>query len=392
MPSVLPSQVIREIPQDPTPQQRTHYGNYASIVGIICNVALALGKGIVGLASGYVSIIADAINNLSDATSSIISLIGFKLADRPADTGHPFGHGRFEYLAGLVVAVIVAAAGIELIISSGRRILNPEETDFNLVLVFMLLTSIAVKFWMQYFYKRIGTKLNSEPLKATGVDSRNDVITTAAVLLSAVISYFYHIGLDGICGLAVGIFVLYSGISLVRDTVSPLLGRAPSQEEVDHIRKVITSYPNVIGMHDLMIHDYGPGRQFGSAHVEMPSTINIMEGHDTLDNIEQYFREHEGFVVTLHLDPIVINDPAVNELRAWINDTLKTINPRLSMHDLRTVPGPTHTNVIFDIVKPYDMDMSDEELKVLISKKIVEHKPDAVCKITVDHAYASVAA
>lgn len=385
----IASHIAGRIPESPTPEERTKAGNTASLIGIVLNVFLAVSKGAIGILAGSVSIVADSVNNLSDAASSIVSLIGFKLASRPADDGHPYGHGRFEYLAGLVVAVMVCAVGLELANTSIQKIVSPEPTEFSLAVVAVLLLSIAVKLWMAHFNRLVGQRISSETLEATSIDARNDVITTAAVLASAVISFLYHIDLDGICGLAVGIFILVSGVQLVRDTISPLLGQAPSPEYVKHIHDTIMGYPGVLGTHDLMVHDYGPGRQFASAHVEMPAEMSVMESHDTLDNIEQDFKEKEGLIISLHLDPIVTDDPEVQDLRNWISEQVKTIGPALTIHDLRCVPGPTHTNVIFDIVKPYSLGMSDEELKREVTQIVKSHKPDAVAKITVDHSYVS---
>lgn len=385
----IASHIAASIPENPTPEERTHAGNTASLIGIVLNILLALGKGTVGFIAGSVSIVADSVNNLSDAASSIVSLVGFKLASRPADEGHPYGHGRFEYLAGLVVAVMVCAVGLELINSSVRKILDPEPVEFGWAIVVVLLGSIAVKLWMAHFNKLVGRKIDSETLQATSVDARNDVITTSAVLATSLISYLWGVDLDGICGCAVGVFILVSGAQLVKDTISPLLGQAPSAEYVQHIHDTIMSYPGVLGTHDLMVHDYGPGRQFASAHVEMPAEESVMKSHDTLDNIEQDFKDKEGLIISLHLDPIVTDDPEVKDLRNWIAEHVKTIDPAITVHDLRCVPGPTHTNVIFDVVKPFSLEMSDEELRREISAIVKSHKKDAVPKITVDHSYVS---
>ena len=371
------------------PQARARMGQFAGVVGIVCNVALCLAKGAVGLMAGSVSIVADAVNNLSDASSNVISLLGFKLASKPADPGHPYGHGRFEYLSGLVVAVIVMAIGVELLKSSVEKILEPTPVEFSAALVVVLVLSILVKLWMAAFNRTVGRRIGSETLEATAVDSRNDVISTGAVLLSAVVSETTGVQLDGWVGLAVGIFILWSGVGLVRDTVNPLLGQAPSEELVEHIRGKIMSYPGVLGTHDLMVHDYGPGRQFASAHVEMAAEADPMESHDLIDNIEQDFKVQDNMIVTLHYDPIVTDDPEVNDMRNWINQAVKIIDPRVSIHDLRTVPGPTHTNVIFDCVRPADLGMSESQLKRRITDIVRSHYPKTICKITVDESYVS---
>ncbi len=368
---------------------RTRVGLVASVTCIVCNVALCVAKGVVGLLAGSVSVVADAVNNLSDASSNVVSLLGFKLASRPADAEHPYGHGRYEYLAGLVVAVLVCAIGINLVLSSVDKIVHPEPTDFGPAVAVALVASMLVKLWMSAFNRRLGRAIASETLEATAIDSRNDVISSAAVLASAVVSQLTSFDLDGWAGLAVGGFICWSGIELVREAVSPLLGRVPDPAYVEHIRSRIMSYPGVLGTHDLMVHDYGPGRQFASAHVEMAAEGNALEQHDLLDNIEQDFLTGEGLVMTLHYDPIVTNDPEVRDMRHWIDLAVKGIDPRLSIHDLRCVPGPTHTNVIFDCVRPVGCPLSAAELRERVSELVRERYPRAVCKITVDESYVS---
>ena len=368
---------------------RTRYGLVASITCIVCNVVLCLGKGVVGALAGSVSIVADAVNNLSDASSNIVSLLGFKLASRPADEEHPYGHGRYEYLAGLVVAVLVCAIGINLLGSSVEKIVNPEPTEFGPAVVVVLVGSMLVKLWMASFNRRLGRKISSETLEATAVDSRNDVISSAAVLASAIVSQLTSFDLDGWAGLAVGGFICWSGVDLVREAVSPLLGKVPDPAYVEGIRRKIMSYPGVLGTHDLMVHDYGPGRQFASAHVEMAAEGDPLEQHDLLDNIEQDFKDEDGLVMTLHYDPIVTNDPQVLDMRHWIDLTVKGIDERLSIHDLRCVPGPTHTNVIFDCVRPAGCALSAAELRERVAELVRERYPHAVCKITIDESYVS---
>ena len=290
------------------PKVREGYGILAGVVGIVLNVLLCLAKGIVGIASGSVSIVADAVNNLSDASSNVVSLIGFKLASRPADPEHPYGHGRFEYLAGLVISVLVTAVGIELARSGIERILEPEPVEFGWALVVVMLLSAAVKAWMMGFNDTLGRRIESEALRATGVDSRNDALSTLAVLACALVSRFTGLQLDGWVGLALGAFVLVSGLNLVREAVSPLLGEAPSPELVAHIRDEILSQPGVLGMHGLMIHDYGPGRKFATAHVVMPAEADPLETHATLEAIERRSRERDGIEMTLHYDPVVTKD------------------------------------------------------------------------------------
>lgn len=380
---------VRMSEQTDNPAVRMRYGQFAGIVGIICNVMLCLGKGAIGLVSGSVSIVADAVNNLSDAASNIVSLLGFKLASRPADPEHPYGHGRYEYLAGLVVAALVLAIGINLAWSSVQKIIAPSPTEFSGALVAVLVLSIAVKLWMAAFNRSIGRRINSDTLEATAVDSRNDVISTAAVLACACISRATGVDLDGWAGLAVGAFICWSGVGLLRDTVSPLLGQAPSPELVEHIHDKILSYPGVLGTHDLMVHDYGPGRQFASAHVEMAAEADPLESHDLIDNIEQDFKMEDGLIVTLHYDPIVTDDPEVRDMRHWISHAVEEIDPRITVHDLRCVPGPTHTNVIFDCVRPAGSALSADELRERVARLVQGHYPRTIAKITVDESYVS---
>lgn len=368
---------------------RTKVGELVGVVCITLNVLLCLGKGLVGVLSGSVSIVADALNNLSDASSNIVSVLGFKLASRPADPEHPYGHGRFEYLSGLVVAVLVLLIGVELVKSSVDKIIHPTDVEFSLALVGMLLGSMGIKQWMAHLNRVLGERINSETLLATAQDSKNDVLATGAVLACAIVARVTGVSLDAWAGLAVGLYIGWSGVELIRDTVSPLLGQAPDPELVSHIRSKIMSYPGVLGTHDLMVHDYGPGRQFASAHVEMAAETDPLESHDTLDNIEQAFKDDDGLIVTLHYDPIVTNDPHVVDMRNKIDAMAKSLDGEASIHDLRCVPGPTHTNVIFDCLHPAECELSPGEFKARLGEMVVEQYPDAVPKITVDEDYVS---
>lgn len=370
---------------------RTRVGSLAGLVCIVLNIILCAAKAAIGVASGSVSIVADALNNLSDASSNIVSVLGFKLASKPADPEHPYGHGRYEYLSGLVVAVLVLLIGVELVKSSFEKLLAPEPIEFSWALVLVLALSILVKLWMAGFNRSLGDRIGSETLIATAQDSKNDVIATAAVLASALIARYVGIELDAWVGLAVGAYIGWSGIELIKDTVDPLLGSAPDAKLVEHIRSKIMSYPGVLGTHDLMVHDYGPGRQFASAHVEMPAEDSPIASHDTLDNIEQAFKDDDGLIVTLHYDPIVTDDPAVVDMRNRIDAMAKEIDPRISIHDLRTVPGPTHTNVIFDCLRPEECELSARQLKDELGGRVEREYPKAVAKITVDEDYVSAA-
>ena len=351
---------------------RTAYGRLAGIVGIICNVLLFAGKLAVGTLSGSVSVTADAFNNLSDASSSIISLIGFKLAEMPADREHPYGHGRYEYISGLVVAALVMVIGVELFKTSIEKIFNPEEVSFSIVTAIVLAVSALVKCWMMFFGRKLGKRINSQTLTATAADSRNDVISTCAVLAASVISHFSGVELDGYVGLAVAVFIIINGYGLIKETLDPILGRAPEPERIKAIQDKIMSYEGVLGTHDLIIHDYGPGRQFASVHVEMPAEIDPLISHDLMDNIEKDFWMSESLHMSVHYDPVVTTDPKVCEFRSWITENISRIDNRLSVHDIRMVKGNTHTNVIFDCVLPVDSKMSDNELKEKVSAAVKE--------------------
>jgi cation diffusion facilitator family transporter len=371
------------------PSVRSASGRMASLVGVSCNVSLALGKFSIALLSGSVSIMADAVNNLSDAASSIISLLGFKMAAKPADTGHPYGHARYEYLAGLTVAVLIMIIGAELLKSSLDKVLHPAPVLFSWLTVGVLCASILVKLWMAGFYRSVGRAISSQTLFAASADSRNDVITTSAVLLAALASHFFKVELDGYIGLAVAAYILYSGFGLVQDTLDPLLGKAPDPELVQEIRKSIMGYPGVLGTHDLMIHDYGPGRRFASVHVEMPAEADILQSHDVIDNIERDFLSERQLHMIVHLDPIVTKDPAVLDLHRWLAEEVKTIHPQLTIHDLRLVKGHSHTNVIFDCVKLPGLPLSDSQLKQALSVLLTKKNPQYYAVVTLDDSYAA---
>ena len=367
-----------------TTKGRQAVGMRASVVGIALNTLLCAAKAAIGLAAGSISIVADALNNLSDAASNIISLLGFKLASKPADAGHPYGHGRYEYLAGLSVAVLVLVVGVELARGSVDKLLNPAPVEYSAVLVAVLLLSIAVKLWMMLFNAQVGKEIDSGVLAAASVDSRNDVITTAAVLAAAGVSYFTGFELDGWVGLAVAAFILWSGVELVRDAVDPLLGKPADPETIKLIENKMLSHKGILGIHDLIVHDYGPGRVFASIHAEVDSSVDILTSHELIDAIEQDFLKNEGLAVVIHLDPIVTSDARVSKLRKWISEDVAQIDPRLSIHDLRIVPGENRTNVIFDCYEPYAVEIGEDELKTMISQHVSEKFPQYFCVIKID--------
>ena len=372
------------------PAVRTAYGNLASIVGMACNLLLCLGKLTAGTLFGSIAIMADALNNLSDASSNIVSLIGFRLASKAPDAEHPYGHARYEYLAGLVVSVTILAIGLSLGKESIGKVLHPTPVAFSWLSVAVLAASILVKLWMSGFNRKVGQLIGSETLLATAADSRNDVLTTSAVLLATVLCSLtgWDI-LDGLMGVAVAAFILWSGWGLVMDTLSPLLGETPSPELVEHIEQTVMSYPGVLGMHDLMVHDYGPGHQFASLHVEFPAETDPLSAHDVIDNIERDFLKKDNLQVTIHYDPIVTSDAQVGVLRSRLMEKVRRIDPQLSIHDLRIVPGETHTNVLFDLVFPAGYTGDQNAILAEMCSFVTEQDPKYSCIIKLEQSYAS---
>ncbi len=372
------------------PEVRASYGKLSGMVGIFCNVVLFGVKFFLGTITASVAITADAFNNLGDASSGIVSFFGFKMASRPADKEHPYGHARYEYLAGLTVCVLILVIGVELFKESFGKILNPTPVTFSPVTLVVLLLAIGVKLWLAFFNRSLGRWIASQTLLATAADSRNDVIATGTVIVATVLSHITKLELDGYMGLGVAIFILYSGINLVKETLDPILGKAADEELVKEIEKRIMGYPGVLGTHDLMIHDYGPGRQFGSVHVEVAAEEDVLKSHDMVDNIERDFLEQLNLHLIVHMDPIVTKDESVSNMRHWLAQEVKKVHPALTVHDLRLVPGTTHTNVIFDCVIPRGLSQSDEEIKESIGQLVQQTYPDHYCVITVDYSYTEM--
>ena len=369
---------------------RTAYGNLASLVGMACNILLCIGKLLAGTLFGSIAIMADALNNLSDASSNVVSLIGFRLAAKAPDAEHPYGHARYEYLAGLVVSVTILAIGLSLLKESALKVLHPTPVAFSWLSIGVLAASILVKLWLSGFNRAVGKKINSETLMATAADSRNDVLTTGAVLLSTILCSLTGYGIiDGIMGVGVAAFILWSGWGLVMDTLSPLLGESPSPELVEHIERTVMSYPGVLGMHDLMVHDYGPGHQFASLHVEFPAETDPLTAHDVIDNIEKDFLQKDRLQVTIHYDPIVTADASVGVLRARLQEHARQLDPQLSIHDLRIVPGDSHTNVLFDLVFPAGYTGDIDQMLAKMCQFVKEQDPKYCCVVKVEQSYAS---
>ena len=381
---------IKNFKEVKDPAVRTAYGNLASVVGMACNLLLCLGKLTVGTLFGSIAILADALNNLSDASSNVVSLIGFRLAAKAPDEKHPYGHARYEYLAGLVVSVTILGIGFSLLKESAVKVLHPTEVTFSWLSVGVLAASILVKFWMSGFNRTVGQTIGSETLMATAADSRNDVLTTGAVLVATVLcSVTGWARLDGLMGLGVAGFILWSGWGLVMDTLSPLLGESPSPELVEHIERKVMSYPGVLGVHDLMVHDYGPGHQFASLHIEFPAESDPLAAHDVIDNIENDFLKNDNLQVTIHYDPIVTSNAEVGVLRSRLNERARQLDPQLSVHDLRIVPGDTHTNVLFDLAFPAGYTGDKDLMLAKMCQFVTEQDPKYSCVVKVEQSYAS---
>ena len=367
---------------------RTSYGILCGITGIVLNIFLFAIKFFAGLISGSVAVTADAFNNLSDAGSSVISLIGFKLASQKPDKDHPFGHGRFEYISGLIVSLIILLMGVELAKDSFSKILSPEAVETSALTFVILAVSICVKLYMSFYNRSIGKKINSASMKATAADSISDVLATSVVFITMIISSFTNLQIDGYCGLAVAFFILYTGFNAAKETISPLLGQPPSAEFVKEIRDIVSSYPQVKGIHDLIVHDYGPGRVMVSLHAEVDKNADLLKTHDVIDNIEKYLAEKLGCSAVIHMDPIASDDEYTIQLKEVVSDFVKeNISPAASIHDFRTVRGTTHTNIIFDILIPYEVKVSDEEIKKTIRNYLESFDERYFAVITVDRSY-----
>lgn len=352
------------------PKVRAAIGILSGIVGIVCNVLLCGGKLAVGIATGSVSITADAMNNLSDATSSVVTMLGFRLAERPADGEHPFGHARYEYLSGLAVSALILIIGVELAKSSLDKVLHPAAVEFSWTTAAVLVGSILVKLWMSLFNTRLSKTIHSATLAATAADSRNDVITTSAVLLAALIEHFTAFRADGWMGLAVSCFILYSGVGLAKDTISPLLGENADPELREKIVDNIRACPKVLGFHDLMVHDYGPGQRFASIHVEMDRREDPMECHEIIDDLERECLKSHGVHLVIHYDPIVTDDPELDRMHVRVEQLLHTYDIRLGVHDFRMVPGKGHVNLIFDVVLPTDLRGQEADITAALEKAL----------------------
>lgn len=369
------------------PKVRQNYGIFAGIVGIICNVILFSFKFMAGIITGAVSISADAFNNLSDAGSSVITLIGFKMAGKSPDSEHPYGHGRVEYLSGLLVASIIIIMAVELFKSSVEKIMHPEAMEFSLLSVIILVGSIIIKMWLALFNNTLGNKISSSAMRATATDSMSDCIATTVVLVSLFISSFSGYNIDGIAGVIVAVFVFLAGIDAANDTIQPLLGKPPEKEFVNEITNCILEDKRIMGIHDMIVHDYGPGRVFVTVHAEIPYEMDMLKAHDIIDMAEHKVSQKFHCGITIHMDPVVTDNEAINELKNVSQQVIHNIDPEISMHDFRVVTGPHRTNLIFDIVIPFEYSIPDEVLKKKIRDGIFAVKDNCYANITIDKSY-----
>lgn len=366
---------------------RSAYGTLSGVVGIIVNLLLSVAKLIIGSITHSITITGDALNNLSDAGSSTISLLGFRIASKPADKEHPYGHGRVEYICGLGVSVIIMFMGFELIKSSIEKIIEPQAPEFSFAAVIVLVLSIFGKLWLALFNRKIGKAINSDTVDAVVKDSLSDMAATAVSIVALILSQFFAFPFDGVFGVVVSLFVIWAGVGVFRATTASLLGQPPEPSTVKMLEEKIMSYEGVYGVHDLIVHDYGPGRCFVTAHAEVPATADIMESHDLMDVIEQEIRNETGYVITLHMDPIVMDDEKTTQSKEIVNQIVTAINPSLSIHDFRMVAGPHHTNLIFDVVVPYSCKTDSSELTETINEKLSDYDKTYFAVITIDRSY-----
>lgn len=385
--TLLSKLFIKNHEQTDDPGVRRKYGVLCGILGIVLNILLFGVKILAGLFSASVAIVADAFNNLSDALSSLIMMVGFKMSGQKPDPEHPFGHGRIEYVTGMIVSMLIILMGAELLKTAVSHIVNPQPVSFEPLTVVILIVSILTKLYMYFYNRKTGEKLSSTVMKATAMDSFSDSVATCAVLLSMMIGEFTGAMIDGWAALLVSLFILYTGISSAKDTISPLLGSAPDKDFVDKIEAFAKSYPEVIGIHDLIVHDYGPGRMMISFHAEVPANGDILTMHDVIDRIEQKLKDVLGCEAVIHMDPVVTDDETTNRVKAIVLLIVKGIDDNLTMHDFRMVEGPTHTNLIFDVVVPYDCSLSDDTVREKITEEVRKMDGNYFAVIQIDKPF-----
>ncbi len=366
------------------PEVRRAYGTLASVVGILVNLLLSFFKLLAGLLSGAISVTADGLNNLSDAGSQVVSLISFKMSAKPADRDHPFGHARIEYVASMIVSFLILLVGFELLKDSIAKIFNPQETEVSLLTIIVLSVSVAVKLWLAIFNRTIGKRIGSSVIRATATDSLSDAVATGAVLVAVLISHFTGFSTDAYMGIAVGSLIFVAGIRILNDTKNSILGSAPEPEVVEGIVAITKEYPEVLGIHDMVVHNYGPGNTIASFHAEVDGSVNAFITHDVIDTIERRLWQEMSVRATVHMDPIVTDDERVSALRDAVREAVQGIDERLGIHDFRFVEGKTHSNLIFDVSVPFEIKDSDDELKRAISSRLSELDPNYFAVITVD--------
>lgn len=368
-------------------KMRKSYGTLCSIVGILLNILLFVGKYFAGVISGSVAITADAFNNLSDAGSSFITMIGFVFAGKKPDPDHPFGHGRFEYVSGFIVSMAILFMGYELLKSSIDKILHPQAVDTSSISIIILLISIGVKMYMAFYNFRIGKQIDSTAMKATAIDSLSDTVATTVVLIAMIVMRYSQIHIDGVCGVVVALFIIYAGFCAAKDTMDPLLGQAPDREFVEKIESIVMSYDEVCGIHDLMVHDYGPGRCIISLHAEVPGNLDIFYIHDVIDCIEVRLREEMLCEAVIHMDPIETDNEEIKKIRKQVEKLVCQISEEMTIHDFRMVSGPSHTNLIFDAVLPYNLKMTEKEVKDKIEELIEGMDGNYFAVVKIDQSY-----
>ena len=370
-----------------TPAVRSKYASLAGITGILLNILLFVGKLVMGIVAGSVAIIADAFNNISDAGSSCVTLVGFRLANKPVDKEHPLGHGRLEYVSAFIVDMLIVLVGFELLTSSFDKILHPVLPEVGNVTLCLLIAAILVKVWLFFFYKKIGTIIRSSAIKASSFDSLCDCVATSFVLISALVARTWNVAIDGWAGLLVAVFILFTGLKAAKETIDLLLGSPPDPQFIKDIYAFSEKYPQVIGIHDVMVHDYGPGRQIVSFHAEVSADSDINIAHEEVDKMERDMHEKFGCIVTIHLDPIVMDDPLVNEMRGLATQVVQEVNPEFSLHDFRMTIGETNVNLIFDLVLPADCKMTAAEAESAVVDGIRKRRDNCFCVIRVEHPF-----
>ncbi len=387
--SLLARLWIKDAGNTESPAVRQAYGMLCGGLGIVLNLLLFGGKLFAGLLSGSVAILADAFNNLSDAGSSLVTLIGFRLAGQKPDIQHPFGHGRLEYISGLIVSMAILIMGFELAKSSAEKIFSPSDVTFSLLTAVILAVSVLVKLYMFLYNRSVGRKIESAAMHAAASDSLSDALATTVVLLSMLVSHFFRLRIDGWCGLLVSVFICISGIKSVKETISPLLGQPADPDYVKKIRDIVMAHPGILGIHDLIVHDYGPGRAMVSLHAEVSDRADLLETHDMIDNAEQELRDKLGCDAVIHMDPVATDDALTLETRKKISELVKIIDESVTIHDFRMVVGPTHTNLIFDIVIPFGFRLSDKQVLEDVSRIVTTLDENYRAVVRIDKSYVA---